>query len=218
MSRRTLFDRLLDASVTTEEIDPRFVEGGLLEPEGQAVVGAVDRRIVEFTAGRVCARHALERLGADAATPILQGEDRAPIWPEGFVGSITHTDSWCAVAVARASEVRAIGIDLEPSTPLKESIVNRICTPAEREWLSKVPDSRLMAKVVFSAKEAIYKCQYPLTREFLGFQAVTLHLDDGVFRAVFQQDAGEFRYGDSISGRYLIEEGVVATACALGAR
>jgi len=218
MDRRTLFDRLVDASVTTEERDPRSSEGGLLGPEEQAVAGAVGRRIEQFTAGRVCARRALARLGVDAGTPVLQGEDRAPIWPDGFVGSITHTDFWCAVAVARASEVRAVGIDLEPSTPLKESIVNRICTPAEREWLSDVPDSGLMAKVVFSAKEAIYKCQYPLTREFLGFQAVTLHLGDDFFRAVFQQDAGEFRQGDSVSGRYLIEEGLVATACALGAR
>jgi 4'-phosphopantetheinyl transferase EntD len=218
MSRRALFDRLLEPSIATEEMDPRSIEGSLLEPEEQAVVGAVDRRIDEFTAGRVCARQALTRLGVDAGTPVLQGEDRAPIWPDGFVGSITHTDSWCAAAVARASEARALGIDLEPATPLKESVVNRICTPAERQWLAEVSDPELMAKVVFCAKEAVYKCQYPLTHEFLGFRAVALHLDDGSFRAVFQRDAGEFRKGDSISGRYLIEKGVVATACVLGAR
>ncbi|MCZ6808046.1 MAG: 4'-phosphopantetheinyl transferase superfamily protein [Deltaproteobacteria bacterium] len=199
-------------------MDPRSVEGSLLEPEEQAIAEAVDRRIDQFTAGRVCARQALARLGVDAGIPVLQGEDRAPIWPDGFVGSITHTDSWCAAAVARASEVRAIGIDLEPSTPLKESVLNRICTPAERQWLAEVSDPGLMGKVVFSAKEAVYKCQYPLTHEFLGFHAVALDLEDGFFRAVFQQDAGELRRGDSISGRYLIEEGIVATACALGAR
>lgn len=218
MARRTLFDRLLEASVTTEEIDPQSIEGGLVAPEEQTVARAVDKRVNQFTAGRVCARRALARLGVDARTPILQGEDRAPIWPDGFVGSITHTDSWCAAAVARASEVRAVGIDLEPATPLKESVVNRTCTPIERQWLAEVSDSGLMAKVVFSAKEAFYKCQYPLTRAPLGFHAVALHLSDGLFEAVFQQDVADFRRGDSISGRYLIEDGVVATACALGAR
>lgn len=218
MARRTLFDRLLDANVTTEEIDPRSIEGGLLRPEEQAVARAVDRRIDQFTAGRVCARHALARLGVDAGTPVLQGEDRAPIWPDGFVGSITHTDSWCAAAVARASEVRAVGIDLEPATPLKESVVNRICTPAERQWLADASEAGLLAKVIFSAKEAVYKCQYPLTREFLGFHGVAVRLGDGLFTAVFQQDVADFRRGDSISGRYLIEDSVVATACALAVR
>jgi len=211
-----LFGRLLDASMTTEEMDPRSIEGGLLEPEEQAVAGAVARRIDQFTAGRVCARRALARLGVDPQIPILAGEDRVPIWPDGFVGSITHTDSWCAAAVARASEVRGIGIDLEPATPLKESLVTRICTSTERQWLSDASEPGLLAKVIFSAKEAVYKCQYPLTREFLGFHAVTLHLGDGLFTAVFQQDVADFRRGDRIFGRYIIEDGVVATACALG--
>lgn len=218
MARRTLFDRLLEPRVATEEIDPRSVDGDLLGPEHEAITGAVHRRIEQFTAGRVCARRGLTRLGLHAETAVPQGEDRAPIWPDGFVGSITHMEFWCAAAVARASEVRAIGIDLEPSTPLKEAVVNRICTPSEREWLAEASDPGLMAKVVFSAKEAIYKCQYPLTREFLGFHAVALQLHEGSFRAVFQQDAGEFREGDGISGRYLVEDGVVATSCALRAR
>ncbi len=215
MGRRMLFGHLLDPNVVTEEMDPRSIEGGLLEPEEQAVAGAVAGRINQFTAGRVCARRALARLGVDAQTPILQGEDRVPIWPEGFIGSITHTDAWCAAAVARASEVRAVGIDLEPATPLKESVVTRICTPAERQWLSEASEPGLLAKVIFSAKEAVYKCQYSLTREFLGFHALALHLGDGLFDAVFQQDVADFRQGDGISGRYIIENGVVATACAL---
>jgi 4'-phosphopantetheinyl transferase EntD len=132
-----------------------------------------------------------------------------------MVGSISHTDSWCAAAVARALEVRSIGIDLELATPLKESLWRRVCTPKERDWLHELPAAGLTGKILFSAKEAVYKCQYPITNKFLGFHAVEIELGDGSFRAIFQQEAGEFKPGDVMLGRYLVEEGLVATACEL---
>jgi 4'-phosphopantetheinyl transferase EntD len=73
----------------------------------------------------------------------------------------------------------------------------------------------LTGKILFSATESVYKCQYPITNKFLGFHAVEVELDEGEFRAVFQQEAGEFQPGDVMSGRYLVEEGLVATACEL---
>jgi 4'-phosphopantetheinyl transferase EntD len=213
--RQPLFKRLLGPSVETEEVDPHSLEGGLLKAEQELVDGAAQTRVEQFTAGRVCSRIALARLGVAATTPIPRGEDRAPIWPPGFVGSISHTDSWCAAAVARAEDVRAVGIDLEPSTPLKESLWRRVCTSKERDWLHELPAPGLTGKIVFSAKEAVYKCQYPITGKFLGFHAVEIELGDGSFEAVFQQEASEFRPGDVMSGRYLVEEGLVATACEL---
>jgi 4'-phosphopantetheinyl transferase EntD len=211
--RRPLFDRLLGPSIETEEMDPHTVQRGLLKAEWEAVAGAAKTRIEQYTAGRVCSRIALSRFGIAATTPILRGEDRAPIWPPGFVGSISHTDSWCAAAVARAEEARSIGIDLEPATPLKESLWRRVCTPKEREWLHELSAAGLTGKILFSAKEAVYKCQYPITNKFLGFHAVEVELGDGSFRAIFQQEAGEFQPGDVMSGRYLVEDGLVAAAC-----
>lgn len=211
--RHAYFQRLLGPHVESEELDPHSLQGGLLKAEQEAVAGAARTRVEQFTAGRVCSRSALGRLGVAATTPILRGEDRAPIWPPGFVGSISHTDMWCAAAVARAADVRSLGIDLEPATPLKESLWRRVCTAAERDWLHDVPVPGLTGKILFSAKESVYKCQYPLTRTFLGFHAVQLEIGEGSFRAVFQQEAGEFRPGDVMSGRYLVEEGLVATAC-----
>jgi len=81
--------------------------------------------------------------------------------------------------------------------------------------LRKLPEPGLTGKILFSAKEAVYKCQYPITTKFLGFHAVEVEIDDGSFRAIFQQEAGEFQPGDVMSGRYLVEEGLVATACEL---
>jgi len=213
--RQPVFQRLLGPHVETEETDPHSVGGRLLKAELGAVEGAAQTRIEQFTAGRVCSRIALGRLGVATTTPILRGEDRAPIWPPGFVGTISHTDTWCAAAVARVEDVRSIGIDLEPATPLKESLWRRVCTPKERDWLHEIPTPGLTGKILFSAKESVYKCQYPITTKFLGFHAVEVELDEGSFRAVFQQQAGVFEPGDVMAGRYLVEEGLVATACEL---
>ena len=213
--RQALFRRLLGPEVETEEVDPHTVQGGLLKSEEALVEGAAQTRIEQFSAGRVCSRIALGRLGVAATTPILRGEDRAPIWPPGFIGSISHTDTWCAAAVARTEDIRSLGIDLESSTPLKEALLKRVCTPKERDWLHQLPAPGVTGKILFSAKEAVYKCQYPLSNQFLGFHAVEIELGEDSFQAVFQQEAGGFKPGDVISGRYLVEEGLVATACEL---
>ncbi|MGB5375399.1 MAG: 4'-phosphopantetheinyl transferase superfamily protein [Polyangiales bacterium] len=213
--RQALFRRLLGPEVETEEVDPHTVQGGLLKSEAALVDGAAQTRVEQFTAGRVCSRIALGRLGVATTKPILRGEDRAPIWPPGFIGSISHTDTWCAAAVARTEDIRSLGIDLESSTPLKEALLKRVCTPKERDWLHQLPAPGVTGKIVFSAKEAVYKCQYPLSNEFLGFHAVEIELGEDSFQAVFQQEAGGFKPGDVISGRYLVEEGLVATACEL---
>ncbi len=213
--RRPLFQGLVSSGVKTEEIDPHACTGRLLAGEKEAVEGAAPTRVEQFTAGRVCARLALSQLGLATTKPIPRGEDRAPIWPEGFVGSISHTDTWCAAAVARAEDLRAIGIDLEPATPLKEALWRRVCTENERDWLHGLAEPGLKGKVLFSAKESVYKCQYPLTMKFLGFHAVQVELGDGTFEATFQQEAGEFQPGDVMSGRFVVEEGLVASACEL---
>jgi 4'-phosphopantetheinyl transferase EntD len=214
---KPLFHRLLSDDIETAEIDPHSVGGGLLSAERDAIEGAAQTRVEQFTAGRVCSRLALVRLGVAATTPIERGEDRAPIWPTGFIGSISHTDSWCAAAVGRIGDLRSVGIDLEQATPLKETLWRRVCTSEERERLREMPDAGLMGKILFSAKEAVYKCQYPLTTQFLGFHAVQVEVGDGSFRAVFVQQAGEFKPGDEMSGRFLVEDGLVATACELRA-
>lgn len=215
MSREPFFDRLLSAPLAIEEADPRVLDGDLLPEEEAVVEGAVSRRVAHFRAGRVCAHRALDRLGASPDRPVLQAEDRGPIWPDGFVGSITHTDAWCAAVVARATDVRAVGIDLEPSTPLKESVLGRVCTPAERRHLANFRDPDRMAKVVFCVKEAVYKCQRPITGKYLGFHAVEVELDDAAFVAVFREPAGEFSSGDRLTGRWLVDDDLVAAACVL---
>jgi 4'-phosphopantetheinyl transferase EntD len=199
-------------------MDPRMAEEDLLPGEERAVAKAVPSRRREFSAGRTCARRAMAALGAHAS-PILQGEDRAPIWPEGLVGSITHTESWCAAAVARRQDgIRAIGLDVEPAEPIDPALLRIICVAEERELLAARPEERgVLGRLIFSAKESAYKCQYPLSRTLLGFHAMHVLLDEPAqrFKAVFREDVAPFSRGDELDGRYLDQQGFLMTAVAL---
>lgn len=132
---------------------------------------AVDKRVADFCAGRVAAAACLAALGAPPA-PILQGTDRAPVWPDGLVGTITHSGGIALAAVGRASAWSGLGLDLEHVSGVRRmAIAPRIADASERAWIGTDP-ARLAA--VFSAKEAIYKAIYPRYRAFFGFEAVTL--------------------------------------------
>lgn len=211
--------RLMPSAIFTAEMDPRNACEALHPAEEAAVARAIDRRRREFSAGRQCARRAMADLGEPPA-PIPQGPDRAPVWPEGLVGSISHAETWCAAAVARIADgVRGIGLDIEPAEPIDEGLLRIICVPEERAFIAAQPEERrgLIARLFFSAKEAAYKCQYCVSRTMLSYHAMRIHVDLAArqFVAVFQVAAGPFRPGDELRGRLLIEGGHMVTAVTL---
>lgn len=172
---------LFPPSVATEEGQVDDVQA-LLRPEEAAFVeGATLKRRQEFAAGRACAHRALERLGGGLA-PILRGEDRGPVWPSGYVGSIAHTKGYCGAAVALLSDVIGLGLDIERCDRFGASILRRVCTPFERDWLENLDPASLpaMAALVFSAKEAFFKAQHPLTRAFVGFREAEIHVSSTI--------------------------------------
>jgi enterobactin synthetase component D len=141
----------------------------LLPAEAQFLGRAVAPRREEFAAGRACVRRALREFGI-LDFPLAVAEDRQPIWPEGFTGSLTHTQGFCAAVVARRQSSRALGIDTERAASVKPELWPRICGP-ETAWLQGLPETQrpAAATLIFCAKEAFYKCQYALTAEYLGF-------------------------------------------------
>lgn len=174
--------------VVVEEADPREypVDLGELFPEERAHVrAAVPKRVREFIAGRSLARLALTRLGVEAC-PIPAGDDRAPVWPHDVLGSISHTDDWCVVAVAWSRDIGFLGVDVERDTPLARELWDTVCRPEELRWLERAPpsDRGRLAKVVFSAKEAAYKALYPVIGRILDFDAMAVEID--VARARWQ--------------------------------
>jgi 4'-phosphopantetheinyl transferase EntD len=136
------------------------------------IARAIQVRRNEFSSARWLARRALQILGFEPQ-PILTGAAREPIWPSGMTASITHSSSVCCVAFARAADFCGIGIDLETSRLPSSSLSTLIaCRPGPREH-----ESPELVRLVFSAKEAVYKAVYFTIREILGFQDVDIVLD-----------------------------------------
>lgn len=144
------------------------------------------KRRREIIAGRLLARRVLWQMGLRPGA-IVAREDRSPIWPQGLVGSITHSDGLCAVAIARAEQVSELGIDVEPDGPVRRELWARIARPDERlaagdEALAGEEEGRRV-RLLFSAKEAYYKAQFPRTGQVLWHQEVRIDLDEPHFRA-----------------------------------
>ncbi|MFW8595356.1 4'-phosphopantetheinyl transferase family protein [Cribrihabitans neustonicus] len=181
---------------------------------------AVEKRRNEFAAGRAAAHRAMRALGRSPA-PVLVGEDRAPVWPKGLAGSISHTRS-CAMAVlAEAGTVQGLGLDVEEDLPLKNDLLPAICSAREQAWLRRQAEPGRMAKLIFSAKEAAYKCQYALSCAYYGFDGMELEIDPAAsaYRAIFTAPRPPFAQGEAIDGRFVIGEGlIVATADLRGRR
>lgn len=149
-----------------------------LHPEECAAVRlAVPRRQREFAAGRHAARRAMMDIGWPPQA-IPSAPDRSPVWPEGLVGSISHNDHACVAIVCPQGQWQAIGIDIEVHRPIETTLWSTICTPQEMALLSSrtEPLRGLAVSHLFSAKEAVYKWQYPLTERMLDFQQVQITL------------------------------------------
>jgi 4'-phosphopantetheinyl transferase EntD len=182
----TLIDPLFMHSVVTAEAAPRNVDDQLFPEELAYLESAVPKRRFEFGTARLCARQALAALGVPPAA-LVPHKDRQPAWPEGVVGSISHTDGYCAVVVAPSPPMRSIGLDVEKLQTVEARLEQMILTPKEMAFVNAHAPSRRDDLIIlhFSAKEAYYKCQYPVTETFLGFHDVELELelDEGRFVA-----------------------------------
>src|SRR5579859_734056 len=123
----------------------------LLDPsERAAVAQAIESRAREFAAGRLCARRALAELGLEQ--PIPAASDRQPIWPQGIVGSITHTEGIAAAVVASRSRFAALGLDAERASRLKPELWPKICVEEEIAWLESIegPERAAAAALIFA--------------------------------------------------------------------
>jgi len=217
--------RLLgDARIEVAEMDPRLASPEqCLWPEELAQVSrAVLSRRQQFAAGRWLARQSLAKLGLEAR-PLLSDAQRVPLWPPGIIGTISHTQSWCAAAVARSGEVGALGIDVEPRSPLDVALWPRICRPEERARLDELDPERagLLAKAFFCAKESIYKALYPSVRVFLDFQGMYIELEQTEpelyrWHAVLQAEWGPWQPGRRFgTGELSMGSELIASAVAL---
>jgi 4'-phosphopantetheinyl transferase EntD len=170
--RSMLPDDVACAAGTLDE-----VRADLFDIERNAISRAVAKRRREFRAGRSYARAALAVLGCPPQ-PIPVGADRRPIWPNGFIGSISHCDQVCAAVAARSEAYAGVGIDIEGDEPVDDGMRALICRPEERQRAAAVTLSTDGAKLLFVVKEAVFKAYYPATGAFLDFHDVSVDLDE----------------------------------------
>jgi 4'-phosphopantetheinyl transferase EntD len=211
-----MIEAVLPAGVATAEAFDDEPRGWLFPPEEVLVSRAVDSRRREFTTGRRCAREALAKLGIPPG-PILSGPNREPLWPKDIIGSITHCAGYRAAAVAPAGVLLSIGVDAEPNAPMPSEV--DIARPEEREWLDEylsADPSVCWDRLLFSAKESVYKTWFPLARSWLGFEEASIIIDrsTATFTATILK-ATDGTIPNRFTGRWLADRGLVITGIAL---
>jgi len=224
-----LIEKILPDAVASAEAFDDPPEAVLYPGEAEVISRAVDKRRREFRTVRHCARQALRRLGLPPAS-VLPGERGEPQWPPGVVGSMTHCGGYRAAAVARSGDLRTLGIDAEPHRPLPAGVLDVITLDEEQDSLSELAaadGATCWDRILFCAKEAVYKAWFPLTRSWLGFEdaAVTLNTstDDpagGTFSARLLVAAPTIT-GETLirmDGRWLRGTDLVITTVALSTR
>ncbi|MEW2065360.1 4'-phosphopantetheinyl transferase superfamily protein [Streptomyces sp. NPDC007002] len=224
-----MIDLLLPADVSSAHTRAETVPDGALFPEEEALIAqSVAKRRNDFATARACARRAMAGLGLPP-TPVLHGHRGRPLWPEGIVGALTHCTGYRAAALARATDVLSLGIDAEPHAPLPTGVRELVTLPAERERIGPpLPEGTgdiHWDRVLFSAKESVFKTWYPVTGLELDFVEADL-----TFRRIDVPGSGDGSRGPvaegtfaarllltdpalptTLHGRWRVEDDIVAT-------
>ena len=138
-----------------------------------------------YRSGRICAREVLSKLGTLGQPVLRDPQTREPLWPEGISGAITHSGNWAAVAAGKTSDVSGIGIDLEDlERRVDHKISRHVCIPEEQKWLQECGEDFLEKnlKIIFSAKESIFKAFFPYTRTYLHFHDARILMEQTLFQ------------------------------------
>ena len=170
---------LLAAGMVFHNEEISECEGELFEEELHYIHKAVEKRKREFKAGRICSRKALAKLNRSPCS-IPVGSTREPLWPQGVAGSITHEGNHCIACVANREIIPYLGIDLAAREPLDRNLIPLICTEDDIEYIKNVGESNFETdpyKLVFSIKESVYKCLFPVVREIFVFEDVSVQME-----------------------------------------
>ncbi len=166
------------ASFTTTSID----EHELFPPERLICQSYEPDRKQDFVRGRYCAHECLRRLSFPQ--PVAKSELGAPLWPEGLTGSISHSRHLAGAILAKKGRFRSLGLDIEVVGRITPDLWPVIFTKAEMDFLirQRLPDR--WSTFIFSAKEAFYKMQYPMTKA--GMEAEDLEVVVGDAGVIFR--------------------------------
>ncbi len=223
-----MIGKILPPALRAAEAFADIAGAKLFPAEEAALAGAAGQRRAEFATARACARAALAALGVPASA-ILSGPCGEPRWPAGVTGSITHCAGYRGCAVGPSSAVTAIGIDAEPNLPLPDGVLDAVATTTERTWLAEFmraectgPAPRVCwDRLVFSAKESLYKAWFSLTGSRLRFDDAVIVADPAsgrlTARLLVPGPAGAGRLPARLEGSWLAADGLIMTTITIPA-
>ena len=197
-----LFQSAIDAlSFPGVKLGHRFISPGdedaLLTEEAAAFAGSVVKVRRASGAARIVARQLLQQFGHPPCA-LPKGAAGAPVWPAGIIGSMAHDSRIAVAAVGMRADVGALGVDVEPAEPLPSELLDLVATPQEQLKLS---DDAYRGRLLFVAKEAVYKAVYPLDRMFLEHHDVEINLAE---RKAIVRNARVVELRFSISAHHLV--------------
>lgn len=179
----------------------------------QALGAVHPRRQRDYLLGRHCAASALVKAGYQGAAWLPAGQDKLPVWPVGWLGSISHAGQGAVAAVARNESCELLGIDMEKliERSMAADISHLVAGRDELNLLSELGAERGLT-LLFSAKEALYKALYPKVRQFFDFTAAqAVALEDRLVLCL-TVPWGEWPKGTLIPVRFAFRDGHVFTA------
>ena len=192
----------------------------LLHPEEEKISASFgsSKRRAEFSLGRYCARRALSKFELESVPILRNTESREPYWPKSVRGSITHSEGFAAAAVGLAKDVSGIGIDLESLSRVVDfNIRKHVCVEKEREFIESLTaeQAKRYLRIIFSAKESIFKCFFPISQTYLSFQDAAIIIDEKKFEFSFVLSKACFGItsaGFQHSGRFSIKDDLLLTS------
>jgi 4'-phosphopantetheinyl transferase EntD len=219
-----MIERILPPQVASAESFGDDPAAELFPEERLATARATEWRRREFATARACARTALARLGLPAVT-VPPGPHGAPQWPAGVTGSITHCAGYRAAAVALTRDVVSLGVDAEPNEALpNHGMLELIALDEERVRLAELVGEMpgiCWDRLLFSAKESVYKTWFPLARRWLGFESADIVIQPqvGTFtvRLLVQGPLVNGAPLTLLSGRWLADQDLLLTAVVIPA-
>jgi 4'-phosphopantetheinyl transferase EntD len=172
------------------------------ESERRAVAGAVASRQNDFAAGRWCAHRTLAALGADVDV-IARGRRGEPLWPEGFTGSISHTDG-IAAAIAAPSTLGSLGLDIEVAGAVTDDLWDHVLTEQEQSRCASSADPQVAASELFGIKEAAFKALYPLVQREVDFLDAVVDADRRAVRVALPHLSAAIKVRAASTGRFVV--------------
>lgn len=160
---------------------------------------AVHKRQIEFLLGRYCVQQCFHAFNVEPIfIPIHQ--DRSPIWPSAWIGSVSHSKGQVVAVLANRCEYVGLGIDLEayitaPSAGLRAQICIDSNEIEDLQAAMNLTEDEALT-LIFSGKESLYKLVHPRYKNFFGFQAARVRASksgvEGLEIELTQQLSDEF--------------------------